>query len=223
MNMNNQNLINLHIEKVQEIFKKKNYAFFSKGIFNLNLIVIRENDLFENTFSDTLNVIYKDATNEWQILQTPWTTLAGTLGKGGEKNPLTGIETGTGIDGVAVLCEQQIRAGFKFVDTYKGFTKYPYFDQIKEADYYRDNDRNGIITRTRQIYKGNYKTCLHRMSNNNQNSNQVNFSFASWSQGCNGSSEPDFRQLVELTRKAVASYGNIFTYTIIHRNDFFNV
>lgn len=217
--MNTQDLTNLHVEKIRAIFKSKNYAFFDTGIYNLNIIGIRENDIFENTFSDTLNVIYKDETQQWQILQTPWTTLAGTLGKGGEKKPLTGVETGTGVDGVAILCEQQIRAGYYFVDDYVTWLKYPFLNQIKSAFYYRDNDKNGIITRDKK-YFGNYATNIHRMSNNAQNAQQINSNLVAWSQGCNGSPEPEFKKLLALLRKASFLYGKQFTYTIIHRNDF---
>jgi hypothetical protein len=218
-NLQIQNLTNIHVEKTRAIFNKKNYAFFEKGAFNLNIIGIRENDIFENTFSDTLNVIYKNKAGDWQILETPWTTLAGTKGHGGEQSPLTGRETGTGVDGVAVLCEQQIRGGFKFVNSFKGFTRYPYLDQIKPALYYRDNDKDGKITKG-LVYPGNYKTCIHRMSDNDVQSKEINSDFVVWSQGCSGSPEPDFKKFVNLVRGSALFYGNIFTYTILHRNDF---
>ncbi|MDX1903796.1 MAG: hypothetical protein SFU27_06510 [Thermonemataceae bacterium] len=207
------------IEQIKAVMQKKEYVFFEKGDYNLNLIAVRENDSFENTFSDTLYVIYK-VKGIWQMLVLPWTTLAGTKGIGGEQKPLTGAQTGTGVDGVAVIVEGQYRSVFNFVDTYTGFSKYPFFNQVQPMNYYRDNDRDGKITRTGKVYRGNYATLLHRMSNNGVASNEVNTEWASWSQGCNGCPEPEFARLVELTRKAVKLHGTLFTYTLLHANSF---
>lgn len=207
-------------EQVLSVMEKKGYLVFKNGNYNLNIIAVRENDEFENNFSDTLYVIYY-ISGAIKMLEIPWTTLAGTKGKGGSNNPLTGKETGTGVDGVAVIVEGQYRKAYEFVDTYNGFLSYPYFNQIwgYELDYYRDNDKDRWITRGK-IYKGDYRTCLHRMSNNGVNSKEVNLDFVPWSQGCNGAPEPEFKKLVELTRKAVSLWGNKFTYTILHAKDF---
>ena len=206
------------IEQIKAVMLKKGHKFFGGGDYNLNLIAVRENDTFENTFSDTLYCIYKKA-GTWQMLTLNWTTLAGTLGIGGEKNPLTGAQTGTGVDGVAVIAEGQYLGAYQFLDTYRGFLSYPYFTQIKNISYYRDNDKNGIITRGK-LYVGNYGTFLHRMSNNGVVSGYVNFDWASWSQGCNGAPEPEFRKLVDVARQAVIFWGDKFSYSVIHANDF---
>lgn len=211
--------MNEEILKLKNACQKLGYAFFEDGDFNLNLIAVRENDVFENTFSDTLNIVYKE-NGLWKLEKYNWTTLAGTLGVGGEQNPLTASQTGTGVSGTAVIVEGQYRGAFRFVDSNNYNTlwlQYPYFDQIKNMNYYRDNDKNGIITRGR-IYNGNYKTNLHRMTNNGVISRFVNYWNVGWSQGCNGCPEPDFKKIVALVRKSVALYGNIFSYTLLHRN-----
>ncbi len=206
------------IEKLKSVCQKKGYAFFENGDYNLNIIAIRENDLFENTFSDTFHLAYK-VNGVWELRTTKWTTLAGTLGKGGEKSPLTGAETGTGVSGTAVIAEGQYRGAYQFVDTYTGWLWYPYFDQIKNLKYYRDNDKDGKITRT-TIYEGNYKTNMHRMSNNGVRSEQVNFWNVGWSQGCMGSPEPQFKLMLSAVRESVKIFGHKFTMTLLHRNDF---
>ena len=137
---------NRTIEQIKAVMLKKGHKFFENGDYNLNIIAVRENNVFENTFSDTLYIIFKKA-GVWQNIVLPWTTLAGTLGVGGEKNPLTGTQTGTGVDGVAIIAEGQYLGVYQFIDSYKGFLKYPYFAQIKNMHYYRDNDKNGIITK----------------------------------------------------------------------------
>lgn len=206
------------IEQLREVCKKKGYAFFERGDYNLNLIGVRENDAFENTFSDTLYCAYKEK-GVWKLITIKWTTLAGTLGIGGEKNPLTGAQTGTGVDGVAVILEGQYRRVYRFIDTYNGWLWYPYFDQIANMKYLRDNDKDGLISRKGKVYEGNYKTNMHRMSNNGVESNQVNFWNVGWSQGCQGAPEPDFRKLLFAVREAVKRFGNVFSYTLLHRND----
>lgn len=211
--------MNEEILRLKNACQKLGYAFFENGDFNLNLIAVRENDVFENTFSDTLNIVYKE-NGIWKLEKYNWTTLAGTLGVGGEQNPLTASQTGTGVSGTAVIVEGQYRGVFRFVDSNNYNTlwlQYPYFDQIKNMNYYRDNDKNGIISRGR-IYQGNYKTNLHRMTNNGVISRFVNYWNVGWSQGCNGCPEPDFKKIVDLVRKAVVLYGNVFSYTLLHRN-----
>lgn len=205
------------IEQLRATCKRLKYAFFEKGDFNLNIIAVRENDIFENAFSDTLYIAYK-VKGVWQLLTLPWTTLAGTLGIGGEQNPLTGAQTTTGIDGTAVILEGQYRGVYKFVDSYTGWLWYPYFDQIKDMKYLRDNDKNGVVTRAGKVYEGNYKTNMHRMSNNGIPSRFVNFWNVGWSQGCQGNPEPEFRKLLFAVREAVKLYGDIFTCTLLHRN-----
>lgn len=211
--------MNEEILRLKNACQKLGYVFFENGDFNLNLIAVRENDVFENTFSDTLNIVYKE-NGIWKLEKYNWTTLAGTFGVGGEQNPLTASQTGTGVSGTAVIVEGQYRGVFRFVDSVnynRLWLQYPYFDQIKNMNYYRDNDKNGIITRG-SVYNGNYKTNLHRMTNNGVISRFVNYWNVGWSQGCNGCPEPDFKKIVALVRKAVALYGNIFSYTLLHRN-----
>lgn len=213
-----QEEINKQIQVLKQVCQKKGYSFFENGDYNLNIIAIRENDVFENTFSDTLHIAYK-VNNIWQLMTIPFTTLAGTLGVGGEQNPLTAQQTGTGVSGTAVIIEGQYKGAYKFIDTYVGFLWYPYFMQIKPLKYYRDNDKNGIITRGK-IYEGNFGTLLHRMSNNGVESKQVNFWNVGWSQGCMGSPEPQFKKILPIVRQSVKMYGDLFTLTLLHRNDF---
>lgn len=201
------------LEQAQATFKKLGYTFFEKNDFNLNIVAIRENQNFENNFSDTLLVFYKEQ-GEWKTLKTKWTTLAGTLGFGGEQNPLNGVQTGTGVNGVAIIQPGQYRRVFKFIDNYWQWLGYPYFQQITTMHYWRDNNRDGKVTKSK-TYIGNYATNLHRMSNNSDFSNIVNSQYVAWSQGCNGSPEPEFKKLVELVRKAVKIHGDVFSYTIL--------
>lgn len=203
------------IEQLRASILARNYAFFEQGDYNLNIVAIRENDVFENTFSDTLHLAYKEG-GVWKLITTPWTTLAGTLGRGGEQSPLTGTGTGTGVSGVAIIVPSQYRRVFKFVDNYWQWLAYPFFQQIGNMQYWRDNNKNGVIDKGK-IYVGNYATNLHRMGNNGVQKTWVNSQWEWWSQGCNGSCEPDFKKILAPTREAVKKWGNIFSYTMLER------
>ena len=50
------------LAKVQEVFKEKNYAFFTKGNYNLNIIGVRSPNQVANSFDDYMLVIYKKIT-----------------------------------------------------------------------------------------------------------------------------------------------------------------
>lgn len=210
------------IEKILFVYKKLGYKFFDEGDYNLNIIAIRENDVFENTFSDTLYAIYK-VSGVWQVLALPWTTLAGTLGFGGEQSPLTAAQTGTGQDGVAIILEGQYRGALKWVRNGWRYPFVKYLKQIKPFKYLRDNNRNFKIDRNLPVQTGIYQTHLHPMSSTGLLTKFVNYWGSPWSQGCMGAPEPEFRKLeklIELCIKMRPDLGDTFTLTVLHRNDF---
>lgn len=212
------------IEEIRNVILSKGYAFFENGDYNLNIIAVREDDVFDNKFSDTLYVIYK-VSGKWIIKTFPWTTLAGLYGKGGEKQPYTASETGTEEGGVAIILEGQYRGAFKYVPN--GW-KYPfqrYLQQVKGLNYLRDNDKNGIISRETAIGRDNknYMTHLHSMSPKGTGGASMLVSYpgySPWSAGCNGCPNVEFEQFLGIVEKAVPLWGNVFTYTLLHAKDF---
>lgn len=204
------------VEQHREACRKLGYAFFEKGEYNVNIHVVRTDNAFDNAFTDILRIIYKEG-GKWKVYESKWTTLAGTKGFGGEQNPLTGAQTGTGVSGVAIIIPLQYRRVFKFVDNYWQWLAYPFFQQIANMQYWRDNNRNGLVDKGR-VFTGNYATNLHRMGNDNQEKNWVNSESEWWSQGCNGSPEPQFRQILPIVRNAVKIHGGIFSYTMFDKN-----
>lgn len=208
------------IEQIKKVMLDKNYKFFTNGDYNLNIIAVRESNKFDNLFSDTLYIIYKENGVE-KLFQTKWTTKAGVYGKGGEKNPYTGRETGTGVDGVAVVIPGQYLSSFEYVTTGSRYPFTKYLRQIKSLKYYRDNDKNGIIT-TGQVYEGIYATHLHAMSKKNTTGTYISFlGYNPWSAGCNGSPYLSFIKFLALIEKSISlGYKNIFTYTLLEAKDF---
>jgi hypothetical protein len=206
------------INSLRATCQKLGYRFFEDGDYNLNLIAVREDDRFDNRFSDKLYIAYKVG-GIWKLETLEWTTLAGTLGFGGEQNPLTGAQTGTDLDGVAVMKEGQYRSAFKLVRNGWSYPFIKYIQQIREITYWRDNNRNGRIDRdTARMRIGNYATHIHAMSPPSVNSEFVNYWGGVWSQGCQGAPEPTFAKLFALCEEASKTWGNVFTYTLLHRN-----
>lgn len=209
------------LEQVRAVMLAKGYRFFEKGDYNLNLIAVRENDVFENTFSDTLYIAHK-VNGIWTMPTLPFTTLAGTLGRGGEKNPLTGAQTGTGVDGTAIVLEGQYPQGLKYIT---GGLRYPFtqfLQQNRPFNYLRDNDRDGLISRNSAVRQtGNFFTHWHAMSPLGVPSRQVNYVHSAWSQGCMGNDAIAwFGGVMPVVRRAVKLWGTVFTKTLLHANDF---
>lgn len=209
------------LEEVRAAVLAKNYRFFENGDYNLNLIAVRENDIFENTFSDTLYIPHK-VNGKWLMPKFDFTTLAGTLGTGGEKNPLTSVQTGTGVDGVAIILEGQYPQGLKYIN---GGLRYPFTEflqQNRHFDYLRDNDKDGLISRLTAVKQtGNFFTHWHAMSPIGVKSKQVNYTHSAWSQGCMGADAPTwFGGIMPILRKAVKIWGSVFTMTLLHANYF---
>jgi hypothetical protein len=200
------------VEQHREACRRQNYVFFETGEDNLNIHAIRNDQFFDNGFTDQLRIIYR-RNGQWQVFESKFTTLAGTKGHGGEQRPLTGAETGTGVSGVAIIIPSQYRRVYKFVDNYWQWLAYPFFQQIDNMLYWRDNNRNGVVDKGK-IYTGNYGTNLHRMGNNNQEKDWVNSETEWWSQGCHGAPEPQFRGILPIVRRAVPKYGDVFSYTL---------
>lgn len=218
-------------EELRAACKAKGYSFFEKS---LNLIGERTDDTFDNKFSDFLHVAYTDANGSKGVLTIPWTTLAGTLGKGGVFKPVTaaGLNVATGawesVTGVAVLCEGQYSRTYEFKDSYVGWLKYPYLQQVAPVRVYRDNTINSVIDRKSSVvHEGLFGINIHRMSNNGVVSAWVNYAESAaapngvtWSQGCQGAIEPEFKKILPLLREDAKRFGNLFTYTLLHTNDF---
>lgn len=61
-------------DKVKSVMEKKGYAFFSNGIFNVNIIGIRSKEAKSNKFDDTMLLIYKNKKKEWEVQSSVITT-----------------------------------------------------------------------------------------------------------------------------------------------------
>lgn len=195
--------------ELKKIVTARGYIFFDTGDFNLNFIWVRKDMTADNKFTDDLYIAYKEKGIE-KVLAVKCTTVPGI--KGSLANPRTiGNITGT-----AIIKEGQYRGSWAFKDTYKEFSEYPYFRQIKPISYYRDGNKDNIIDTNIQQDNKSFGTHWHRMSNLNDKRVIELFEVNNWSLGCMGCPIIEWDKVISLTRIAIRNgQSNIFTGTIL--------
>jgi hypothetical protein len=191
------------IAHIQQLFQSKQYAFFEKGEYNLNIIGIRNPNLVANSFDDTLVLLYK-LNKKWVIKVYPITTDAGTYWL---ENPMN-------VKGTAILVPNQYRGvyGLRL-----HLNKYEALCQTwGDVETYRDNDLDQILDMdSTTITKGRFGINIHR-SNPRSESRRID----KWSAGCQVFKRvDDFNEFMDICRKARDIWGNKFTYTLIKEED----
>ena len=200
-------------QELKKSVEKNKYIFFDKGNFNLNFIWVRNDLVATNHFTDDLYIAYKEAGVE-KVLNIKCTTKPG-LNKS-LYNPLT-VE---GVTGTAVIKKGQYRGAWEFRDTYDGFSKYPYFHQIKPINYYRDGNKDTKIDLVQEQDNKIFGTFWHRMSNIGDKRKIEELTVDNWSLGCMGSPITEWDKVIALVRTAIKSgQSKQFTGTIIDRNE----
>jgi hypothetical protein len=206
--------------KIKESVLAKGYKFFDVGDYNLNFIWNRVDYKITNKFTDFLYVLYR-VNNIPTVLTIPATTKPGYYGS------IDSPVTVDGITGTAIIKEGQYRGSWDFVDSYSGFSSYPYFKQVGLVDYYRDGDKDWVIDCDegpddddgyKCVEQDNklYYTHWHRMSQNGTyGSGLIN----NWSLGCIGSPEPEWIKILPIVRTSVLIYGKRFTGTIMLKEE----
>lgn len=196
----------MNYDNLKGILTGLKFIWYDKA-YQLNFVWQRASYEATNRFTDWLHICWIDEVGAKHIMTIPATTKPGL--KGALLEPVT-VE---GIKGTAIIqARQQVINGWKFIDTYTGFSKYPYFQQVGKVDYWRDGNQDKIIDKVNRQIAKIFGTNWHRMSQNDTyGSGEVN----NWSLGCMGAPEPEFKKILEPVRKHVSLYGNLFTGTII--------
>jgi hypothetical protein len=191
------------VDYVKQVLESKGYAFFTNGVYNLNIIGIRNPNVVANSFDDTMVVVYKFG-GEWITKVYPITTDAGTYWL---KNPMSN-------KGTAILVPNQYR-GVYSIDLHNN--KYNALCQRNgKVEVYRDNDKDLILDMdSAKIEKGMFGINIHR-SNPFSESLKVD----KFSAGCQVFKRvKDFNEFMEICQKSKALWGNSFTYTLIKESD----
>ena len=188
----------------QKIFKKKNYAFFTNGAYNLNIIGVRAaNRKVTNTFDDYIVVIYKTKTGTWNKRLFEATT---DPGLSYIKSPIN-EKIGT-----AILVPGQYRSAYK-VGKHKN--KYKALVQNKPVKVYRDRNKDNIYDcNPNSIEEGIFGINIHKAGTSSKLVDK-------WSAGCQViSSNLEFNCFMSLVDKQLANIkGDTFTYTLLNEED----
>jgi len=193
-------------EQVEVAVKSKNYAYFTKGEFNVNIVGIRNSDTCNrvtNHYDDLITISYMKG-NKWKYFQWAATT---DPGKYWMDHPLNN-------KGCAILVPNQYRGVYE-IDKHRG--KYDALCQrLGSVEVYRDGNENDVYDlEPEEIDKGYFGINIHRSSAYNTTTG-----IDKYSAGCQVFSNPlDFKEFMHIVKEASIFWGNKFTYTLIESKD----
>ena len=183
-----------------KILVDKDYVYFNKGKYNLNIIGVRRADTkVTNQFDDYIVVEYIDMYG----IKTR-VVFAATTDPG-----LSSITNPISSKGCAILAPGQYRSCWK-LGYHKG--KYEAIVQYKPVKVYRDNNKDKVYDfDSKTIEEGIFGINIHKAGDN---STIVN----GWSAGCQVlARRKDFDKLMKHAHYQISQgHGKLFTYTLIN-------
>ena len=199
----NQLYIKVHNYDFKTLFAKKNYKYFTKGDYNLNIIGVRAKvTKVTNKYDDILVVIYNEKGKEirkcYNITTDP--------GKYYMNNP-------ENIKGTAILVPNQYCSTWR-IGYHRG--KYEALCQNKPVKVYRDGNKDNIYDlNSETIETGIFGINIHRSDKSFTRS-----TIDKYSAGCQVfNNHSDFLEFMTICNKAAKIFGNSFTYTLIKEED----
>lgn len=185
--------------------KKKGYAFFTTGYYNLNIIGIRKDNknAVNNKYDDVMVVIYKTKKG-WS---THYYTITTEPGAYYMSKKLGNVK------GTAILVPGQYRGCWE-IGKHNG--KYKALVQRKPVKVYRDGNMDDVYDMYPEtINEGMFGINIHR-SNEGFTRDTIDM----YSAGCQVFNSPkEFGAFMTLCDKQAELYGNTFTYTLIDEKD----
>jgi len=190
----------LQADKFRKIMDNEDYAFFTSGDFNLNIISVRSKSGSADSFDDMMVLLYKED-GEWVSHIYEMTTEPGPSIL---KNPIN--EKGT-----AILCPGQYRGVYK-IDTHGGKNRYTALCQRNgTVKVWRDDNRDTTPDYIGPEDEGFYGINIHKHSGPDDREYA-----GGASAGCQVfRSSKDFYEFMDICDIAADAYGNSFTYTLI--------
>lgn len=190
---------------IPSIIRHKGYAFFTNGLYNLNIIGVRKdnNKKITNLYDDILLVMYK-TTRGWQKKLYNITTEPGEYYM---RKKLLNQK------GTAILVPGQYRSTWE-IGKHNG--KYKALVQCKPVKVYRDGNKDMIYDMYPEtINEGLFGINIHR-----SNEAYTRKTIDMYSAGCQVFNNPDdFQSFLTLCDEQAKRYGNKFTYTLIDEKD----
>lgn len=197
---------NEKVDKLIRYMKSKNYNVYDKNNV-LNIVGMRKKDdgVVTNKFDDEINVFFKNASGQWELMQYTITTTPGFIPK-----------TKSLPSNVAILTPGQ------YVDQYKlGFHQSkPDHKCLKYAtSVVNRNDTPSKYNYSAITSKGSFGINIHRSNPAGSSENVFN-----WSEGCQVFKNINqFKQFIKLCEDQESLGGKkTFTYTLCKKSDFDN-
>ena len=189
----------------EKLFKKKGYAYFTKGNYNLNIIGVRsnQNNKVTNKYDDCLVVIYNTELGWKRQIYTITTEPGRSI-----------MKAPSNTKGTAILAPGQYRGAYK-IDKHNG--KYDALCQRnKPVKVYRDNNKDDVY----DYIPENTETGMFGINIHRSNEFWTRSTVDGYSAGCQVFNDPkEFISFMSLVKKSAAIYGNCFTYTLITEED----
>lgn len=203
--MNKKLKSKLVISDLKKTLESKGYIYFTRGLYNLNIIGIRSNNdnKITNEYDDLLVVEYTSGNNKQQLVYSITTEPGVYYMKQKLLNP----------KGTAILVPGQYRGCWE-IGKHNG--KYNALVQKKPVKVYRDGNKDDVYDLDpKTINEGVFGINIHR-SNENFTRSTVDM----YSAGCQVFNRPnEFRNFMDICKKQMNIYGNSFTYTLINEED----
>lgn len=193
------------LSQIKKAVVSKNYKWFTKGYYNLNIVGVRNSSTNKvtNKFDDCITVSFKTKKYGWHFYCFEATTDPGQHWMASLLNP----------KGTAILVPGQYK-GSHSIGYHQG--KYKALKQVKPLPVYRDSNKDMIYDydpKTKQI--GLFGINIHRASKWSI-SNLID----RWSAGCQVIASPyDYSDFMVTVEKSAKIWGNSFTYTLVESND----
>jgi len=198
--------MNPSTSEIHQVMNQKGYAFFEQDTknFNLNLIGIRTATNRPDHFDDLMCVLWKYQ-GVWNKLQFSMTTDPGLYYL---QNPIAGTL------GTAIVKEGQYRSLWQ-LGKHQG--KYKALTQKNPIKVIRDFDRDGNLDFTSgREEEGLFGINCHR-ANASRRKIKITIPIA----GCQVFADPnDFNVFLSICEQGTSNWGNSFSYTLLHENDF---
>ena len=201
--------MNLTRKLIEQTVKDKNYNWFEKGDYNLNIVGVRNSatgDEVTNKFDDKITLSYK-VDGKWKFYSFDATTDPGRYW----------VENIMRVEGVACMKPGQYKA--YRIDKHRG--NYDALCQREgEVEVYRDNNKDGCYDLDDDnTQTGYFGINIHRATaRKGKKSSKVD----KWSAGCQVIADnDDWSEFIFACYKAREIWGNKFTYTLINSDDIY--
>lgn len=197
------------IHDIIKVLNEQKFVVFTEP-YSVNLGGIRAKDNESNKFNDWLYAFYytEDDCLSFEIVEG--TTDAGLYFRKNLANK----------DGTAIIQHgKQYRGVYQLQDPNKnpelrGHKGQKAFRQIKEMDYWRDNDEDHFLNFEGDTFRGIAYTNGHYMGTFGNN-------VGKWSAGCWGSTIKNMNDLHVIAQQQIDhGLGDIFSYTLLHEKHF---